>query len=168
MKKAIWLVVPAILFIWGVSAAEYYRYTDQDGHVRYTDDLSTVPADQRPNIKSYEESESTEAPPHSDDAATPASKAEKSPAPRQNLTVDAQAEQIRQLKSELNNEYKDLMNEKARLEEVRKRAKRKKEIDRVNREISELNDKIYQWEQKRNAFNAELDAYNARVIEEAK
>jgi predicted RNase H-like nuclease (RuvC/YqgF family) len=169
MKKAIWLVVPIVLFLWGVSAAEYYRYTDRDGHVRYTDDLSTVPPDQRPDVKSYEESDSIEEPSPADDAATPAStKSAKTPAPRQNMTLDAQAEQIRKTKSELDRQYADLMNEKARLEEFRKRAKRKKDIDRVNREISKLNDKIFQWEQKRDAFNAKLDAYNARVIEEAK
>jgi predicted RNase H-like nuclease (RuvC/YqgF family) len=167
MKKAIWMVVPIILFLWGVSAAEFYRYIDQDGQVRYTDDLSTVPVDQRPNVKRYENSQPVEAPAPDDDA-TPKSKAVKKPAPRQNATLDAQAEQIRKKKSELNNEYNSLINEQARLEEARKKAKSNKEIDKVNQEISDLNDRIDQWKQKRNAFNNQLDAYRARVIEAAK
>ena len=43
------------LFFCLPSFAEFYQYTDQSGVLRFTDDLTLVPEDQRPKVKKYVE-----------------------------------------------------------------------------------------------------------------
>ena len=42
--------------------AEFYKYVDENGNVKYTDDINEVPEAQRSNIHSYVESQSREVP----------------------------------------------------------------------------------------------------------
>ncbi len=37
------------------AAADYYRYIDKDGNVRFTDDISKIPPAQRPSVQLYED-----------------------------------------------------------------------------------------------------------------
>ncbi len=58
-KIALMLLLMLVL-VFAVSSsgfADYYKYTDENGEVSYTDDLSKVPVDQRENIKTYESSD---------------------------------------------------------------------------------------------------------------
>lgn len=43
--------------------ADYYKYRDRDGVLRFTDDLGEVPADQRPKTARYREVKTAEQPP---------------------------------------------------------------------------------------------------------
>jgi uncharacterized coiled-coil protein SlyX len=163
MKKALWLILPLILCLCGPASADFYKYTDKDGIERFTDDISKVPEDQRPDITSYEESKTAPKP---------------VPAPEKTLVTtggntpsSAEQKEILRKNDALNKEYEALMEEGRRLEEERTKATQKKEIEAYNRKVAEHNRKTEQWEQKRKAFNKELDAYNARAtnkIKEAK
>jgi type IV secretory pathway VirB10-like protein len=159
MKKAIWLILPLILCLNGPVSAEFYKYTDKDGVVRFTDDISKVPEDQRPDITSYEESKSAPAPEPVPDH-TPKSVT--------NAPTTAEQKEILRKNEELNKEYKALMEEGRRLEAERKNATKKKEIEAYNRKVAEHNKKTDQWEQKRKAFNKALDEYNARATNKIK
>ena len=50
------VVLFAMVFFFSMLAnAQIYRYTDEEGVVRFTDDLAQVPPDQRPKTEQYEE-----------------------------------------------------------------------------------------------------------------
>ena len=40
-----------------ISSAEFYKYRDASGVLRYTDDISQIPEDQRPKIDTYTETD---------------------------------------------------------------------------------------------------------------
>jgi hypothetical protein len=52
--KTILLIIVTLVLSWTASNAEFYRYIDANGKQRFTDDLATVPPDQRPVIKTYQ------------------------------------------------------------------------------------------------------------------
>jgi hypothetical protein len=44
-----------LVYFTGIPRAEFYKYTDKDGHVFFVDDLSQVPDEYRPRIETYRE-----------------------------------------------------------------------------------------------------------------
>ena len=55
----IFIIITFLMF--SVSAsAEFYKYVDDEGNVRFTDDINQVPEAQRAKIRSYIESENQE------------------------------------------------------------------------------------------------------------
>ena len=169
MNKAKWLLVPLLILLFcSPVSAEFYKYTDADGNVRFTDDLSNVPEDQRPDVRRYQESKTTAAP-----APLPINPAKtvKPPvqsAQKNNASLTTTNRQIKAKRDALDMEYQELMKEKDLLAKEKAKAKKKPAIQDYNRKIQAHNEKIHQWEQKRKALNSELDAYNARVAESLK
>ena len=56
MKKLTWTIVIVFLALAGPVAAQFYRYIDHKGNLRFTDDYNKVPVEQRANIREYHES----------------------------------------------------------------------------------------------------------------
>lgn len=168
MKTAKWLLLPLILCLCGPVSAEFYKYTDQNGHVRFTDDLSKVPENQRPDATSYEESQSTPQPPPSSTAKPEKTKGALERRPKSNIRIESQGKKIEMKKKELDQEYQALMKEGAHLEEERKNLKSQSQIKAYHRKIEAHNDKIYQWEEKQKAYNAEVESHNARLADKAR
>ena len=55
--KLINLLVCILFVLFSASAAaQFYKYVDEEGNTRFTDDINLVPVDQRKNIESYTES----------------------------------------------------------------------------------------------------------------
>lgn len=167
MKKTALLLLPLIIFLCGPVSAEFYKYTDQDGNVRFTDDLSKVPRDQRPNVTSYEESQSTSP------IASPAEKPEPDQSASEqksetDTSIDALYKQIKNKQDDLEKEYKAILKEKARLETEANKEKSVEETVEFNREIKNLNERIVQHQQKSKALNTEIEAYNARMAKDKK
>jgi len=58
MRYGKWLILLCLIFLCYPVSAEFFRYKDENGNIRYTDDYSQVPVGQRSKISSYEESRS--------------------------------------------------------------------------------------------------------------
>lgn len=161
------MIVPLIITLCSPVSAEFYKYTDQNGNIRFTDDLSRVPENQRPDVQRYEESESTPppvAPTPKKDAVQPA--AEKTS--ESDTGLNSKNKQIKEKKDNLDREYQALMKEKAGLESKAKTSKTMDETVEFNQKISNLNKEIVQYDQKRKALNAEIEAFNAKMAEKNK
>jgi len=59
MKKLTWTIVLIFLLLAGPVTAQFYRYIDQNGNLRFTDDLNKVPTEQRVTIRGYHEAGET-------------------------------------------------------------------------------------------------------------
>lgn len=165
MKKAVWLLLPLMICFVGVASAEFYKYTDENGVTRFTDDLSKVPQDQRTGVQSYDEAESRPAPASESDTKPSDSSPGKT---TRNSINDAQARALDKKSVELDQEYQKIIEDRDQLEKQRKNAKTVKESRDYNKKIVDLNERIRQWEEKRDALNAEFEAYNAKVSQAQK
>ena len=53
------VIVTGMVICWLAPAyGEYYQYRDENGVLRFTDDLASVPPDQRPDVKTHQSIES--------------------------------------------------------------------------------------------------------------
>ena len=113
------LIVILIIALFAASAsAQFYKYVDEEGNIRFTDDINQVPPEQRAKIQSYVESVSDS------DAEENSPQKEESQNPQQqensaNLTDESEQESLEEarkrlvsLKEEIDNEYKELVKEK--------------------------------------------------------
>lgn len=155
-----------------VAYAEFYRYKDAQGVMRYTDNLAEVPEDQRPQVTTYQEVRTPPpAPPPAGErqaeGSTPADDA-----PIETFAVDpATLERLDATKKALDQEYAELMDSKQKLlKEKEEKLKglaardvtaRKDYEDRVKA----LNDRIQDYEKRREAFVQESSALNKSVEE---
>lgn len=165
MNKIILCISLLILFTYGPATAEFYKYTDADGNVRFTDDLSKVPESQRPNVTSYEESESsTPAPsPKKAESDKKSEKSDDDAASKTNASLNDQRGQIQRKQENLKTEYQGLMEEKAKLAEESKGNKTPEQRIEIERKVKKLNEKIVQYDKKREALNSEIEAFNVKM-----
>ena len=143
--------------------AEFYQYTDQGGVLRFTDDLTQVPEDQRPKVKKYLEP---------DDSLTPDQRAQKAQqaAAQENMeTLEnrylVEFERLDKKKNGLDQRYTELTKEKNDLTKVKEAISSEAELNAYNEKISNLNKRITAFEAEREAFSKEVDAFNARFRE---
>jgi hypothetical protein len=59
MKLCVGVALVVSLAIAGPAWAQFYKYLDKHGNVRFTDDINQVPENQRVKARSYVESEPT-------------------------------------------------------------------------------------------------------------
>jgi len=167
----IFVLISFLLFSASASA-EFYKYLDENGNVRFTDDINQVPEEQRAKISSYVESESPE--PAPEQAATPDSQQE--PAQPENTaelveedagkeSLEAAKERIEALKQELEEEYKALVEEGKQLNKERKAALNNEQRLEFNRKVDEYNKRGESYQAKQKEFEAQIEAYNARINE---
>lgn len=167
------MLVTAMVAVWAAPAVgEYYRYTDSDGVVRFTDDLARVPPDQRPEVKTYASSLNA-----SDAAATAASSAQPasgrvSPAGSGSQSeVAAREEQTYRQAAELDQAQAELRQTFATLGEARASLESQAppawapaaERDAYRRQVEALNARINRYEAQRADYSRRVEAFNAQV-----
>jgi chromosome segregation ATPase len=158
------MLVTAMLAVWAAPAVgEYYRYTDSDGVVRFTDDLARVPPDQRPEVKTYASS-----PNASDAAATVASSAQPASSSQSEVAswesqTYRQAAELDQVQAELKHTFTSLGEARASLESQAPPAWAPvAQRDDYRRKVEALNARIERYEAQRSEYSRRVDAFNSQ------
>ncbi|MBW1778596.1 MAG: DUF4124 domain-containing protein [Deltaproteobacteria bacterium] len=159
--KSMW-----ILFFCAVlaapAAAQFYKYTDSQGNVRFTDDLNQVPEAQRSGATPYEAVESRpDASPIPERPEDNEKRAED--AAGQQAALEQARQALEEKKKQLEAEYKALMEKRAALEAEKGKRKTRTQALEYNKAVMNLNDDIAAYEGRRKAFDAEVEAYNERL-----
>lgn len=161
------------LLLTAPAQAEFYKYTDQNGNIRFTDDITRVPRNQRQQLKIYEESKSTA------QASAPAESTEPSPPATAEATApsagDVDENQLRAMhetlerkKSALAEQYRALTEVRKDLENRRGEIRTREEAERYQQSVRRFNARNDAYQQKRKAFDEEVESYgrlNSRFAE---
>ncbi len=169
--------------------AEYYQYRDQNGVLRFTDNLADVPEDQRQQIESYTESETfvmteEESLEYLQDTSVQEETGEDMEGAYQSEEngedMDdayqsdetetgrddslAQLKKLNQMKAALDEEFAELMEEKQVLLQYKESKKNisVKEAKAYQKKVTLLNQRITDFEERRQAYKKEADAFNAQ------
>jgi vacuolar-type H+-ATPase subunit I/STV1 len=164
------LLIGVVLPVMGY--AEFYRYTDDNGVIRYTDDLSTIPKKKRSQVKQFEEADDSLTPAQRNEKALKRDRKNASDSDQKNdqkddwetLETDSVAElaKLNEKKAKLDKEYADLVKEKDALIKTKEKISGGAEIKANNEKIVDLNGRISGFEERRQDFSKDVDAFNAR------
>jgi len=163
--KQCWVILFCVALA-APAAAQFYKYKDREGNVRFTDDLSQVPESQQSGATSYEQSESRP-------EELPASgKPEESKDAVAKTQEEAKLKQdwpaLEEKKKQLDTERKALMDRRAALEKTKNIRKTRTQEFAYNKEVTKLNDELLAFEKRMNEFNAEVESNNQRIKEAEK
>ena len=168
----IFIIITFLMFS-TYASAEFYKYVDDEGNVRFTDDINQVPEAQRAKIRSYVESESQKpAEQEITREGTPEQASEEQQADFSDLSddesesLDDAKKRIDELRNEIDEEYKALMKEKEALAKDKKQAKTRDQILEFNKKVDSLNKRVAAYEKKGKDYQAQVDAYNERITQQ--
>lgn len=140
------------LFLFSTFAfSEYYKYIDEQGNVKFTDDASSIPESYRQQAEKYDSFEPEE----------------------QKLEIDKQGNEeiidyiekraaLKKTQAVLEKEYKELINAKQKFDKLKEGLSNSEDIQIFRNKIKELNKKIEQFELKRVQFEEELKKINLK------
>ena len=174
MKRIAGIVVLFLVLVaWpAASTAEFYRYYDENGALRFTDNLAEVPEDQQPQVKRYQEE---------DDFLTPRQRAEKArnqakaQMERENLEENDRktaairnvrikdTDDLRSVREELDGDFAGLEERRKALQAKRDTLNTPEEVREYQTEVRKLNEDIQRFEARRQAFIKKAKEYNALV-----
>jgi len=167
------LIAVMLMFIVAATAsAEFYKYTDENGNVHFTDDINQVPPDQRQKLQRYEESASQpgEAPPAAQSKQPQEAQAESSlPGGEdegQAKSLEETRKQLDAMKNELDGEYKALKQEQAKLAAEKSKTKTRADVLKYNKKVESLNQRIKAYEKKSKEYQSLVNDYNQQVIKQ--
>ena len=151
MMNRIVAMLMTLLLLPVLASAEIYKYRDQSGVFRFTDNLTEVPVAQRENIEQYREIKTT------------ADTAEQTPA---NVSEKEAVQDARAAEKELTDEKEALDNEYSQLMEMRNgieaapQPNTPEEIAAHKKKIQDYNIQLNIYEVKVKGFREKLEAYH--------
>jgi len=154
MVARLFLLLVALSLIPMPVFAEFYKYKDANGVLRFTDNLLEVPRDQRENIQTYKEVVTPEPEPDISDA-------QKEDAALKNQ--NNRAEQINSEREVLEQSFKALDAERKSILESPTSPQEQEAYEAHKQRIEAFNARIKAYEEQRKMFQAKVDAYNAEI-----
>ncbi len=145
--------------------ADFYRYRDRSGAIRFTDNIAEVPPEQRKEIKSYEDAAKTATETQQDEnsAAAASADAEKTAADAGKDAGEPIAAQLHQRQQALNQEYEALQKERAALQQPAGQRVNPTEQEKYTKAVEALNAKITDYQQRRNVYENDVKAHNEKM-----
>ena len=149
--------------------ADIYKYIDENGQKRWTDDLSQVPPEQRSTVKRLETEDDVPVPPNQvtgDDQQADTSdgidtKTPGTDAGDENANLDREA--LKREKSDLNALYKELIAEKEQLEKAKAKATNVEAQKELAQKFNAFNEKAKAYDKRLEIFNQKASQYNQRI-----
>lgn len=134
--------------------AQIYKYTDETGQTRWTDDLTQVPVNQRESVKTFENLKGDD--PQIGEKTVPAPANQTQHAYESEMTRDA----LLREKAELENQYQRLQEERKEIEKLKSEGNVTTSQEELNTIISEFNAKTDKYETQRKALEDKVNQYN--------
>jgi phage shock protein A len=177
MRWLAWVVLLVGLSFAGPASAQFYKYLDEQGNIRFTDDINQVPEKQRTKARRYVESQpSAPGAAQPDDAlgkkaaaagaavegSTPsafAASADEEP-------LDSVKKRVEEMKTQVDAEYQALVKEKDALDKEKDTQKAQDQVANYNKRVEVFNQRAGNYETRSAELRKQVEAYNARVIEE--
>jgi hypothetical protein len=153
MQLRYFIIALVLVMVPALSQAEFYKYRDANGVLRFTDDITEVPADQRAQLKEYK---SVATPKPSVDTT------EKEDAPEK-TGLDAMAQQLETEKAALEEEYQALAEEDRRIKASVADPNNPPDPEAYNEQLKALQRKIEAYDARRRAFQEKAAAFDAHV-----
>ena len=163
------ILVTALLFAASVYA-EIYKYTDENGQKRWTDDLSQVPKEQRATAQRIESEKEKPVDPTSGKAQGAQSDSPLEPTATlpdsgaASDTAELNREALEKEKADLDLMYQQLLEEREQIQKLTPEALSFKARAELNDRITAFNQETEQYEAKSNAFKERINAYNERIM----
>ena len=169
-KPIIFLLI--LLLVPALSFAEFYKYRDKDGVLRFTDNLVDVPADQRPRVHSYSEPDDFLTPQEKKKKAVQKEKASKKirkgsgRLSRDKKGGDSEGARdasfmgLNRVKSELDAEHAELVRTKQALNREKNTLSSIEAVKEYQDKVRSLNEGIVDYEKRRTEFKRKLEIRN--------
>ena len=171
MKKPTLVIFLITLLLFAAPVcAEIFKYLDENGKKRWTDDLSQVPKEQRPSAQRMETVEETTAETITEKAGKPqtgspvGTKAAIPDTDESGETVELSRQALEKEKADLDTRYQQLLEERKQLEQIKPEALSFNDRAKLNIRISAYNGKTEQYDAQLNAFNKKIKAYNQKIM----
>ena len=137
--------------------AEFYKYRDANGVLRFTDNLMDVPEDQRENLQTYREAVPPEEQPQIPDSAQKAADLK---------NRNSRIEQMNAEREALAQTFDELETERKAILESAPDPQDQNAYEAHRQRIMAFNDRIKAYEEKRKLFQEKIDAFNAEIKSE--
>ncbi len=161
-----YLVLAVCLWFFAISAwAQMYQYRDENGNLRFTDDLTQVPRSQHETFKtmfSFKNSpqinETTESVPAESDKGIGTDS--------ENCDVKKNAQSLNQTKEELDNIYKALQEKRASIQAANPSEDASpEEFNDFRKMVSEFNAQVESYQKRQEEFEKQAREFNAWVMQ---
>lgn len=147
MFRKFMMVLVGLALIPGLCFAEFYKYRDANGVLRFTDNLQEVPPAQRPAVQSYQETVTPE------ETREPLEGAEKP-------DLNVRAQQLNEERDSLAKEFAELEKERQAIEAVTREPQNDAEYEAYKTRVDTFNQRIKAYEVNRQIFQTKVDAFN--------
>lgn len=158
-KLIVFILMLILMLVPALSFAEFYKYRDKDGVLRFTDNLVDVPEDQRPKVDSYSEPDDYLTPQQKKKKAVQKEKASKKIRKGSGrLTKDSSFMGLNRVKTELDAEHADLVRTKQAMNREKNTLSSIEAVKKYQDKVRSLNKRIVDYEKRRTEFKRKIDA----------